>query len=201
MTGVFVPNPNDPRVIRTRRLLIDAFGKLLHHKDFNQITVLDVAREATVNRATFYSHFQDKYALLQGYLQYAFDAYVPERIDPKEGLTEETVRQMILSLCEYHKDCSRCVKRYDSIALLMEEDIRIQLEKFVLRMLMSRAGEEREVGAGDEGLRAEATMIGWSIYGLTYRWHRDGSLERPEDLAVNAASFIVNRLPAASGRE
>ncbi|CAM3504376.1 MULTISPECIES: TetR/AcrR family transcriptional regulator [Saccharibacillus] len=197
MSGVFMPNPNDPRVIRTRRLLIDAFGKLLHHKDFNQITVLDVAREATVNRATFYAHFQDKYALLQSYLQFAFDAYVPERIDPRGGLTEDAVRRMIVSLCDYHRDCARCVKRYDSIALLMEEDIRAQLEKFVLRMLLPGEGEPSALDAADESLRTEATMIGWSIYGLTYRWHREGQRERPEELAARASGFVPSRAPRA----
>ncbi|HDR6289190.1 TPA: TetR/AcrR family transcriptional regulator [Bacillus cereus] len=50
----------DPRVRRTRILLRDAFIKLLSEKDYEHITINDITELATVNRATFYLHFQDK---------------------------------------------------------------------------------------------------------------------------------------------
>jgi AcrR family transcriptional regulator len=54
----------DPRIIRTRKLLMDAFIKIAQKKEFKDITIKDITEEATVNRATFYSHFQDKYELM-----------------------------------------------------------------------------------------------------------------------------------------
>ena len=33
-------------------------------KNFQSITVQDITERATVNRATFYAHFEDKYTLL-----------------------------------------------------------------------------------------------------------------------------------------
>ena len=55
----------DPRVRRTRQLLQQALDKLLQTKDFENISVQDIAEAATVNRATFYDHFPDKFALLE----------------------------------------------------------------------------------------------------------------------------------------
>ena len=55
----------DPRVRRTRQLLQQALDKLLQTKDFENISVQDIAEAATVNRATFYDHFADKFALLE----------------------------------------------------------------------------------------------------------------------------------------
>lgn len=72
MPGVTSPNPNDPRVIRTRRLILDAFVDQLNKKDFYTITINDITQKATINRATFYAHFQDKYALLETLLSDAF---------------------------------------------------------------------------------------------------------------------------------
>src|SRR5436309_7065548 len=57
-------NEADPRVKRTRKLLRDAFVELLAEKSFHAINVQEVADRATLNRATFYAHFVDKYALL-----------------------------------------------------------------------------------------------------------------------------------------
>src|SRR5579864_1650673 len=57
-------NETDPRVKRTRKLLREAFLELLAEKSFHAINVQEVADRATLNRATFYAHFVDKYALL-----------------------------------------------------------------------------------------------------------------------------------------
>lgn len=57
-------NSNDPRVRRTRNLITDAFLDLSKTKDFEEITIGDIAKQADINRSTFYAHFEDKYALL-----------------------------------------------------------------------------------------------------------------------------------------
>lgn len=55
----------DPRVLRTLELLMDGFIELAMKKDLNDITIKDITSAATVNRATFYNHFYDKYDLLE----------------------------------------------------------------------------------------------------------------------------------------
>lgn len=54
----------DPRVKRTRELIINAFITLVKKKSIESITINDITSIATINRATFYAHFPDKYALL-----------------------------------------------------------------------------------------------------------------------------------------
>lgn len=49
----------DPRVLRTRRLLRDAFVELLHEMDIEKISVNRIAERATINRVTFYLHYRD----------------------------------------------------------------------------------------------------------------------------------------------
>jgi AcrR family transcriptional regulator len=59
----------DPRVTRTRKLLREALASLLADKNFESISVQDIASEATVNRATFYAHFADKFDLLDSMIR------------------------------------------------------------------------------------------------------------------------------------
>lgn len=54
----------DPRVIRTRQLLRDALVELIDEQGYEKITVQDITKRATLNRATFYLHFRDKLDLL-----------------------------------------------------------------------------------------------------------------------------------------
>src|ERR1700677_4733063 len=55
----------DPRILRTRKLLQQALAKLMEKKEFDAISVQDIAEQATINRATFYDHYPDKFALLE----------------------------------------------------------------------------------------------------------------------------------------
>jgi len=59
----------DLRIIKTNRALLQSMGKLLETRNFGEITVNDLCAEAQISRATFYSHYSDKYDLLKYWLQ------------------------------------------------------------------------------------------------------------------------------------
>ena len=62
----------DPRIRRTRGLLQDALKRLLEEKEFDKITIQDISEAATLNRATFYAHYPDKFALLEELIRLSF---------------------------------------------------------------------------------------------------------------------------------
>lgn len=55
----------DRRTKRTREALMSAFLDLLKEKPLNAITVTELTDAANVNRATFYTHYQDIFALYE----------------------------------------------------------------------------------------------------------------------------------------
>lgn len=54
----------DPRQVRSAQALREALLRLLERKEFDQITVKEIASEAKVHQATFFRHHADKEALL-----------------------------------------------------------------------------------------------------------------------------------------
>jgi len=74
----------DLRVRRTRKSLQDAFIELTIQNGFDAVTVADITQRAMVNRATFYRHFQDKYDLLEKYME---DLYL--LLDLPDAVTSE----------------------------------------------------------------------------------------------------------------
>lgn len=54
----------DLRVQKTQRALVSAMLTLLERHSFGKISVNDICTEAMVSRSAFYTHFEDKYALL-----------------------------------------------------------------------------------------------------------------------------------------
>ena len=69
----------DPRIRRTRKLLQGALGNLMRSKSFDEISVQDITEAATVNRATFYDHYTDKFALLEAMVAGGFHEFLDER--------------------------------------------------------------------------------------------------------------------------
>jgi AcrR family transcriptional regulator len=72
------PPSEDLRIRRTRKLIWEALLALLQEQPFATISVRAISERAMVHRATFYTHFQDKYALLDYGIHEAFQQIVQE---------------------------------------------------------------------------------------------------------------------------
>src|SRR5271168_869564 len=89
----------DPRIQRTRTLLQQALGKLLETKDFEKISVQDIAEAATLNRATFYDHYPDKFALLECMVGGQFHELLAARGVVFDVGCSSALRGLILGVC------------------------------------------------------------------------------------------------------
>ncbi len=94
-------NRLDPRVRRTRELLQGALRKLLDQKRFDDITVQDITEAATLNRATFYAHYPDKFALLGELIRVSFLQLLSQRNVHFDGTCSTAFHPIILALCDY----------------------------------------------------------------------------------------------------
>ncbi|MDD6240313.1 MAG: TetR/AcrR family transcriptional regulator [Eubacteriales bacterium] len=63
------PEKSDPRVERTKRDLRRGLNELLQTTDFDKITVKQICEQTSINKMTFYHHYQDKYDLLADIVQ------------------------------------------------------------------------------------------------------------------------------------
>ena len=94
-------NSSDPRVRRTRQLLHEAFALLLTKKTFSEISVQDVTEAATLNRATFYAHYQDKYALLESTTAIRFADLLEKRAVSFDGTCNSALRKIFLGITDF----------------------------------------------------------------------------------------------------
>lgn len=54
----------DKRVERTRNAILKAFKEMIIEKDFNDITIKELAQRANINRKTFYLHYESMEEIL-----------------------------------------------------------------------------------------------------------------------------------------
>lgn len=62
----------DSRIKKTDRALVKALFTLLSEKSFEDITVQAICDAASIRRATFYTHFSDKYELFGYAIRYTY---------------------------------------------------------------------------------------------------------------------------------
>jgi len=71
----------DRRVLKTKEAIIKAFVELIAEKNFEQMTINEIAERANVNRGTIYLHYVDKFDLLdqciEVYLTKLFESCMP----------------------------------------------------------------------------------------------------------------------------
>lgn len=83
----------DPRIIRTRKLIMDSFIELSSKKEFKDIT-----EKAMFNRATFYYHFEDIYDLLEKALSEVLLINLERKKLENEKLNEPKIPFILASL-------------------------------------------------------------------------------------------------------
>ena len=91
----------DPRIRRTRQLLQGALSTLMQSKSLEDISVQDISETATLNRATFYDHYTDKYALLEAMVAGGFHKLLNERQVHFDGTCPSAASAIILAVCDY----------------------------------------------------------------------------------------------------
>nr|MCW1969270.1 TetR/AcrR family transcriptional regulator [Anaerolineae bacterium] len=128
-----LPEKEDPRVRRTRNLILTSFEALLKEKGFDAVTVQDVTDKAEINRATFYAHFPDKYALLDHTILKAFMAEVEKRQLDMCNYSPNNLRNLILVMCDFlallagGNSNKKCVQTHPQFESLIESTIKKHL--------------------------------------------------------------------------
>jgi AcrR family transcriptional regulator len=186
----------DPRIKRTRQLLHRAFNELLAEKSFDEITVHDIAERSTVNRATFYDHFPDKFALLEDIIAESFRDMLEVRMAGSIGTCPESVKQLICAVCDFFADlASACPKHQRQFAPVAESTIKSLLRDFLLIGLRETMPE-----ASKTELELRATMASWAICGAALEWShtKTASLEAFADSVFSLVSTTLQLQPYAT---
>ncbi|MEK4851486.1 TetR/AcrR family transcriptional regulator [Paenibacillus sp. FSL H7-0756] len=188
-------NQEDPRVLRTRQLIRTAFRDLLQRKGFDAITIKDIAQEATINRATFYAHFEDKYALLDEVTEQAFHERIPEQVADAQEFTDDICDQLIIMTHQYITDFYR-ICRIDSnpMAKLVDDKIKKLLQQTIESIFVK--GDTLH-GIDIHHIKIMAAMTGSAIYGAAHYWLNAEDQKRTEVLVDIVRPYVMNGL----GRE
>ena len=173
----------DPRIRRTRHLMQQALAKLLEQREFDDISVQDIADAATINRATFYDHYTDKFSLLECMVGSRFHDLLAERDLQFDATCHSALTAIVMALCDYlprihGPDGKR------QVAPHMERAIIAVVRRTLLEGLQRHP---RENAIAPEMIAATAS---WAIYGGVKEWMGTADRCTPEKMAKTVMTLV-----------
>lgn len=178
--------PLDPRVKRTRKLLKDAFQSLMAERPCDEISVGDITRRATVNRATFYAHFTDLHHFATEVLRDELQTALTDGISEGTPLNSDTLTKFGAVFFEFVDNFYRHCSKVDSDK---ELNISRTFQETIQTFLTSWVRQDRNsMRLFPTSTRENATTaLAWALYGGALRWSRLS----PRPPATQAAQEIV----------
>jgi AcrR family transcriptional regulator len=180
----------DPRITRTRNLLKEAFFELLEEKTFHAVTVQEITERATVNRSTFYAHFDDKYGLLDDAIRRSFQEVLDRNLAPDTEFSLENCQVLIVATFQYLRQL-RGLRRQSSseqFEPLVEGAVQDQIHHFVSTWFSQFEKDDLDPRAVPEVL---ASSVSWAIFGAGLRWSQNCEMYPVEDAAHQVLSLIT----------
>jgi AcrR family transcriptional regulator len=179
----------DPRIRRTRQLLQGALLQLIGSKAFDDISVQDITDAATVNRATFYDHYTDKFALLEALIAGGFHRMLQERSVSYDGTCPSAAGAIVLAACDYLSTMRAaqggCTERRSNVEAL-EDAAMIAV---IRRVLADGMGKHTSVP--EERRAMQSAAASWAIYGAVKEWLNTADRPPAEDIVPEIVGMVT----------
>ena len=170
----------DPRILRTRRMLREAFIELLEEMDVDKISVNRLAERATINRVTFYLHYRD--------IPDMMDKLADEMVEEISKILEEERQEpsadpnedwpMILHLLEHIAENSKFYKVVlgskrtplftERLLGLLKRLITERIERIEGMATVTRAGVQRDIAIWYGSSALIGTIVSWLRHDMPY---------------------------------
>jgi AcrR family transcriptional regulator len=178
------------RQTKTEAKIKAAFTTLVKNKGFDAMTVSDLAREADINRGTFYMHYVDKFdlrdQLLDDVITDLTAILTAESNDPCEPIDAED----IIDSCDL-ESAMRYIKQdyafFDAITS-SGNDMQLyeRLRDVIKQLLLKQVSRLRKAPDGIPGIPWEyaTEILVSSTSSVLWMWLRRGCRESPETIST-----------------
>jgi len=167
----------------TKNLLADSLKNLMLTKPLNKITVQEIVDGCTLNRRTFYYHFQDIYDLLEW-------IYKKEAIaELQKHATYNTWQEGFLKLFIYIQTNKEiCFCAFHSLGREHLESFLYSVTYQLIQHVVNTQTGDMQVDDNHKNFLANFYAL--AFLGLVNQWMKNGMKEQPEKI-IEALSIMV----------
>lgn len=187
----------DLRVIRTKEAIQKALVDLIEEKGFEAITVKDITTKAGINRGTFYTHYEDKFDLMEkcqeeimhgmaNIVKQNFPAVIAELEDQSKTAPPLSTVAAIFELIDDHGEFMKAV-----LSSKGDLSFQIRLRNFMWETLFEKGAfiKEKDLLVPGEYL---ASYISSAHMGVIQQWLNNGKPQSPQEMAKILSTITTN---------
>jgi AcrR family transcriptional regulator len=193
-TSASAAESQDPRIRRTRQLLQQALATLLRTRDFDKLSVQEITDAAGVNRATFYAHYPDKFALLECMVAGRFHALLAGRGVVFDGTCSNALTGIVLGVCDFlAQSLTQTAPTDCPSAIHLPPHMETAIVAVVRRMLLDGIRNHPPDNPTPPTASPEllAATAAWAIYGAAREWVQTPNRPPSEQIAVTVQRLVA----------
>lgn len=175
---------NDNRRATTKKAIQKAMVTLLKTESFDDITTIKIAKEAGISRSSFYTHYKDKFELIDSCQRTLFNQ-VEYIFEKHEGNKE----QAFLEIFEF-------LKREQLLSALISANGTREFQAFIVNKVRIFINTDFQNRFGREELSPvekeySSIYFAYAFFGLCQSWIANGKKESPHQMT----NLILKLLP------
>ena len=167
-------------------------------KTFDEVSVQDITDLATVNRATFYDHYTDKFALLDAMVGGGFHKLLHDRAVTFDGTCPSAAGAVIQATCDYLTQMDAgdgTCQRQSAFQPLVDAAIVRAIGRVLAGGFPTEAGGVRALPRVSNAMIVAAAS--WGIYGAVREWFRTDERVPAEEMVQSVLGLVVPLLTAS----
>lgn len=182
---MFTMKKEDPRSVRSRRVLKEAvFSLLAENQDVSQLTVQKITNQAELNRATFYLHYEDINDLLHQIVCEIFDE-LSRKVDPLLKSPRADEHEQLVAFLD-------TIYEYRKLFAVLTEHQSFKTSLSNLLKMSIQARRDSRAGVMPPTL-VSIDVIGASLLGIIMWWIKDGIHYSSEYVAEQVSLLYKKR--------
>ena len=154
----------DIRILKTHQAIENAMSDLLKEKSFDHITTTELVKRAGISRSSFYTHYQDKYEMIDKY-QSGFFTNIASIFDRNNT----DLGSAIYEIFNFLDKGTREIHMY-----LIQ-----QLKNFLSDVILPNFGQK---SLDQVNLDYRTTYLSQAIFGILQLWIKRGKQESPQEI-------------------
>ena len=181
--------------LRTEKRIIDSFLMLLQEKTLERITIRELCAAADINRSTFYSHYDDIYALMRAISDHYYFVLFQDAVKPADlsvALQPKDAYPIIRNVLEKTKENQNIYRILFSgqETSRFKEKLRLELVRWC-KNLYYKQHSGGVSGSESPALEIQLTMVMEGAMGILEYWLGTGCNISVDDMSDEILKFLT----------
>lgn len=175
---------NKNRKDLTKNALLEAMVELLKTNTFDDITTTHLAKTAGISRSSFYTHYKDKYEMIDSYQQILF-----HKLDYVFDKEYENWEQTFLEIFKF-------LQSEQLLSALLSVNGTKEIQNFIVHKVRTIIARETVTKAPEMKLSKKerdyhSIFLSHAFFGTCQEWIAKGKKETPEEMTQFVMKMLV----------